>query len=311
MVKWTEPVAGHEVRVPGSISNLGPGFDTLSLAVQLYIRVRIVQVRSDAPGTLTCDFAGGRVPEENRIEAAFRRAQEAFGPAPRGLRVSVESDIPFRAGLGSSGAATIAGIRLYESLTASRASDEWLPIACALEGHPDNAAAALLGGMTSSCQHPDGRVTARSWPWPPAIRLVVATPHVEVVTMDARRVLPRDIPMEDGVYNLQRALLLMHALRTGNVADVRDALGDRWHQPFRARLVPGLNEALALDHPSLLGVCLSGAGPSVVGFTTDGEADVVGLFENLYRTLRVPCTIRALAPHQSAAAPTAVAEADP
>ena len=303
MATWTEPVAGHEIRVPGSISNFGPGFDALSLAVQLYVRVRIVEVRRGSPGALSCDFIGGPISGENRIEAAFYRAQETFGAAPRGLHVTIETDIPNRAGLGSSGAATIAGLRLYEALTAPRPPDEWLPLACALEGHPDNAAAALLGGLTSSCQHDDGRVTARSWPWPAGIRLIVATPHVEVATADARRVLPRDIPLGDGVYNLQHALLLLHAIRTGNTADFRDALHDRWHQPFRAPLVPGLVEALALEHPSLLGVCLSGAGPSVVALAVERENDIVRLLEDLYQSLRVPCTVRTLAPHQPAVAP--------
>ena len=297
MAQWTEPIAGREIRVPGSISNFGPGFDALSMAVQLYLRVRIVDVKTQSPGTLSCDFAGGTVPGENRIESAFCRAQERFGLAPRALRVTVDTEIPFRAGLGSSGAATVAGLRLYEAVTAPRPPDEWLPLACELEGHPDNAAAALLGGMTSSCQHDDGRVTARSWPWPAGVRMVVATPHVEVATSDARSVLPRDIPMGDAVYNLQHALLLLHAFGTGNTADFRAALRDRWHQPFRAALVPGLTEALTLEHPSLLGVSLSGAGPSVVAFTTGGESAIVKLLQDLYRSLHVPCTVRPLAPH--------------
>jgi homoserine kinase len=297
VAKWAELVAGREIRVPGSISNFGPGFDALSMAVQLYLRVRVIDVKTRSPGTLSCDFMGGSVPGENRIESAFCRAQETFGVAPRALRVTVDTEIPYRAGLGSSGAATIAGLRLYEAVTAPRSPDEWLPLACELEGHPDNAAAALLGGMTSSCQHEDGRVTARSWPWPAGIRLVVATPHVEVATADARRVLPRDIPMGDAVYNLQHALLLLHAFGTGNRADFRAALRDRWHQPFRAPLVPGLAEALTLEHPSLLGVSLSGAGPSVVAFTTGGEQEIVRLLEDLYRSLHVPCTVRPLVPH--------------
>jgi len=300
VAKWTEPVVGREIRVPGSISNFGPGFDALSLAVQLYLRVRIDDVKTQSPGTLSCNFIGGSIPGENRIESAFCRAQETFGLAPRALRVTIDTDIPYRAGLGSSGAATVAGLRLYEMVTAPRPPDEWLPLACELEGHPDNAAAALLGGMTSSCQHDDGRVTARSWLWPAGIRMVVATPHVEVATSDARSVLPRDIPMRDAVYNLQHALLLLHAFGSGNAADFRAALRDRWHQPFRAPLVPGLAEALTLEHPSLLGVSLSGAGPSVVAFTTDGELEIVWLLEDLYRSLHVPCTVRTLAPHQPA-----------
>lgn len=296
----SDAVRGREIVVPASISNLGPGFDTLSLAVQLYLRVRILDVLPGAPDTLHCEIAGRPLVGENRITAAFAHARSVIGlPAP-GLRVEARSDIPLRAGLGSSGAAVVAGLRLYEAVTAPRAADDWLRLGAALEGHPDNAAAALLGGFTVSCQHADGRVTARSSEWPAGIELVVATPDVEVATADARRVLPQTIPFEDAVFNLQHALLLLHAVRGGDPEDLREALRDRWHQSVRAPFVPGLSEALALEHPALLGVCLSGSGPSVVAFTRE-SALVVGLLRNLYETLDVPCTVRALAVHPPAA----------
>ena len=289
-----DAVVGREIVVPGSISNLGSGFDALSLAVQLYLRVRILDVLPDAPDTLHCQIVGRPITGENRMATAFARARVVSGvPAP-GLRVEVRSDVPFRAGLGGSGAATVAGLRLYEAVTGPRAAEAWLRLACEIEGHPDNAAAALLGGMTVSCQHADGGVTARSCAWPSEIGLVVATPHVEVATEDARRVLPRTIALRDAVFNLQHALLLLHAVSSGRPEDLREATRDRWHQAVRAPLVPGLTEALALEHPALLGTCLSGSGPSVVAFTTE-SAVVVELLRNLYETLCVPCSVRVLA----------------
>jgi homoserine kinase len=287
-----------EVAVPGSISNLGPGLDALSLAVQLYLRVRIVEVRPEAPDTLSCDFGDRPIAGTNLVEAAYRQARAACGvPAP-GLAVEVRSDIPLRAGLGSSGAATVAGLRLYELMTGAREIENWLRLACRLEGHPDNAAAALLGGLTVSCQHGDGRVTARTSAWPEEIRLVVATPHLEVATGVARSVLPATIAFEDAVFNLQHALLLVHAVRSGQPQDLREALRDRWHQSARATLVPGLTEALALDDPALLGVCLSGSGPSIAAFAGDGVSVVTELLTDLYERISVPCTIRVLAAHQ-------------
>ncbi|MEX1127549.1 MAG: homoserine kinase [Vicinamibacterales bacterium] len=289
-----DAVAGREIVVPGSISNLGSGFDALSLAVQLYLRVRILDVLPDAPDTLQCQVVGRPITGENRISTAFARARAVSGvPAP-GLRVEVRSDIPLRAGLGGSGAATVAGLRLYEAVTEPRAAEDWLRLGCEIEGHPDNAAAALLGGLTVSCQHADGPVTARSCAWPSEIRLVVATPHLEVATEDARRVLPESIPLRDAVFNLQHALLLVHAVRSGRPEDLREALRDRWHQAVRAPFVPGLTEALALEHPALLGACLSGSGPSVVAFTKE-SAVIVELLRNLYETLGVPCSVRVLA----------------
>ena len=219
-------------------------------------------------------------------------------PAP-GLRVQVSSEIPQTAGLGSSAAAAIAGLRLYEAVTAPRPPEDWLAMATELEGHPDNAAAALLGGITVSCQREDGRIIARSSRWPEAVRLVVATPEVGLQTSHARRVLPDEVPLADAIFNLQRALLFVHALRSGRYDDLREAMKDRWHQPARAPLVPGLAEAIAFDDPAVLGVCLSGAGPSIVALATRRRREG-GLASRatMYRRLGLPCTIRTLSAHQ-------------
>ncbi len=289
---------GGEIIVPASTSNLGPGFDALSVALRLYTRVQVTDVRPSAPDTLETVFIDGPFRGENRIERAYRLARARFGVPVPGLRIEVRSDVPRQAGLGSSAAAAVAGFRLYEALTSRRAALEWLPLACEIEGHPDNAAAALLGGITTSCQHEDGRVTAHAWPWPALLRFVVATPHVPLATAQARRVLPQTVPLRDAVYNLQRALLLIRVLETGRYDELREALRDRWHQPFRAPLVPVLAEALALDHPAVLGVYLSGAGPSIVALSAGREEEVAAVLAALYDRVGVPCTIRTLDAHQ-------------
>jgi homoserine kinase len=291
-------LAGREIVIPGSVSNLGPGFDTLSVAVQLYLRLRIAAVHEHAPDTIETTFAGAAPGGENRIETAFRHARARIGRPAAGLAIEVSSDIPTRAGLGSSGAATIAGLLLYQLLTGPIEPADLLALATDVEGHPDNAAAALLGGLTVSCQRDDGRVIARAWPWPADVQLVVGTPGSELETAHARRVLPDTISMRDGVFNLQRALLLVHALQSGSYGDLREALRDRWHQPARAALVPGLPEALALDDPAVLGACLSGAGPSIVLFS-NGRAEQARMrLEEVYRGLGIPSTTRVLQVHQ-------------
>jgi homoserine kinase len=289
----------REIVVPGSISNLGPAFDALSVAVDLYLRVRVVERDAGAPDTLVTEFVGPPPAGENRVEVAFRAARERCGVATPGLRIQVCSEIPVRAGLGSSAAATVAGIRLYEAEASGAAGIDALAIAAAIEGHPDNAAAAVLGGLTVSCQHDDGRVTARSSRWPSELRFVVATPDLGVETSNARAVLPPTIGLRDAVFNLQRALLLMSALESGDHEHLREALRDRWHQPARAALVPGLADALAIDDPAVLGVCLCGSGPSIVALVTDGVARATELFEEVYRRIGVPCTLRTLRAHQS------------
>lgn len=288
----------RDIVVPASISNLGPGFDALAVAVQLYLTVRITDVRPDAPGDVEMVFLDEPPIGENRIAAAFERARAQGDGTTPGLRVEVRSEIPQRAGLGSSAAAAIAGVKLYDAVAATPAQDT-LTHASALEGHPDNAAAALLGGIACGCQRDDGRVVASAWRWPEAVRFVVATPAaVRVETGYARSVLPESIPMKDAVFNLQRALLLVRALESGRYDHIREAMRDRWHQPVRARLVPALSEALALEHPNLLGVCLAGSGPSVVALTLGHDEEIAGLIGSLYSRLDVPCTIRRLAAHQ-------------
>jgi len=290
---------GAEIVVPGSISNLGPGFDTLSVAVQLYLRVRILEVRPNAPDTLEVRFVGSAPAGENRIDTAWRLARRRLEvPAP-GLVVEASSEIPVRAGLGSSGAASIAGLRLYEAVTGARPSGGWLPVARELEGHPDNVAATLHGGLTLSCLEEDGIVLARSWHWPDDLRLVVVTPEVALETSFARRILPSTLSMEDAVFNLQRALLFVRALETGAYDDLLEAMRDRWHQPARAPHVPGLAEVLTMDHPDVLGACLSGAGPSVLALAREGrEAEVADALRALYDRLGVAHKIRVLRAHQ-------------
>jgi homoserine kinase len=287
------------VVVPGSISNLGPSFDALSVAVQIYLRAEVLDVAPSEPDTIAWEFEGQSPVGDNRIETAYRLARAHVGmPAP-GLRVRVTSDIPQTAGLGSSAAAAVAGLRLYEAATRPGPAEEWLALAARLEGHPDNAAAALLGGLAVSCQDGNGRIIARTSRWPDDLRFVVATPDVGLHTSHARKVLPTEVPLADAVYNIQRSLLFVRALESGRYEDLREAMRDRWHQPARAPLVPGLSEAMAFDDPSVLGVCLSGAGPSILALATAvGAPRAAALFDELYKRLGVTCTIRTLSAHQ-------------
>lgn len=300
---------GHEIVVSGSISNLGPAFDALSVAVDVYLRVRIDEVgpppmlpvvvpEAGSPGDArTALVIEGQVPAsgENRVATGFHRAAAHFGDMAPHARVHVTTDIPMKAGLGSSAAATVAGLRLYEALTQPRDPDVLMALATEVEGHPDNAAAALLGGLTLSCQCEDGRILTSAWTWPAEVRFVVATPETELETAFARKVLSPEISRADAIFNLQRALLLIRALETSRYDHLREALGDRWHQPARAQYVPGLAQALALDHPSVLGACLSGAGPSIALLVTDRHDEAADALRQIYDRLGVPCTVRTLA----------------
>ena len=150
---------------------------------------------------------------DNYVERSFRAVAEAEGTEFPSLSLEVRSDIPVQGGLGSSAAATVAGLLLYERLAGPREGRDLLTLATALDEHADNVAAALLGGLVTTCVADDGRVIARAVPWPDRIRFVVASPAVQLATSDSRRVLPDVVPRADAVFNLQRALLLVQALR--------------------------------------------------------------------------------------------------
>ncbi len=279
------------------MGNVGPGFDTLGLALALYMRVTVRRKIDDGQGRLVVHFAHERPVAQNGIARAFQHWPFRVARPPS-LEIDVVSDIPERAGLGSSAAAAVVGLRLRELCDGRRTVDELATAAAALEGHPDNAAAVLYGGLTSSRVAEDGGVIVARWRWPVAWRIVVATPHAQLATKESRRVLPLRVPLRDAVFNLQRVALLLHAAETRNASELMSSLQDRLHQPYREPLVPVLSRALSLRHPDVMGACLSGAGPSVAVFARRNPRGVERALTTLYRKEGVPCTVRVLRVHQ-------------
>ncbi len=284
-----------EISVPASLANLGPGFDTLAVAVQLYLR--LVVKRETGVNELKFRFVGCHLDGENYIERAFRFLASQRGGSFPSLTVDVHSAIPAKSGLGSSAAATVAGLRLYEAIAGPLSPQGLLNAACALEHHPDNVAAALLGGLTISCQLPDRSVIAVRMEWPESLEFLVLTPEFSLPTTESRKVLPKRIAREDAVFNLQRVALLLQSVQSGDLSLLREALHDRLHQPFRQQIVPGLERALALEHPDLLGVFLSGAGPSIVALVQQNFAAIEELLTETFRFTGIAFRIRRLRVH--------------
>jgi homoserine kinase len=291
----SEPV---EVAVPASVANLGPGLDVLAVALQLYLHLRAQRLPGDEKNELQFDFGGFKLDGENLIERSFRFMAAREGLDFPSLSVEVRSEIPSRSGLGSSAAATVAGLRLYDALFGPCPMQELLNVACELEGHPDNAAAALLGGLTTSCELQDS-VIAISMPWPEGISFLVLTPDLGLDTALSRRALPKQLRREDAVFNLQRVALLVQAVQNREYSLLREALRDRCHQPFRLMLVPGLEQLLELEHPDLLGVCLAGAGPSILALAEKNADAIRELLVRAYQPLGIPFTVRTLRAYQN------------
>lgn len=287
----------HAVVVPGSVANLGGGFDTLGVAVELYLRARIVDVRDDGSGTLTVVRSTPAVRGQNALERGYATVATRTGRRAPAVTVDVESDIPMAAGLGSSAAATVAGIRIFEQVTGPLTDEQLLGAATEVEGHADNAAPALFGGLTSVMERAGQDPVAVQWSWPEDLRLVVATPAAGLATAKARAALADMVPRRDAIFNLQRVLAFVHALQSRNFGALRDAVQDRWHQPARAALVPLLNEVLALDDPDVFASFLSGAGPSVAVLASRNLDRVSQMLETMYERAGVAATVRVLGVH--------------
>jgi homoserine kinase len=254
-----------DVRVPATSANLGPGFDVLGLALGLYNEIAYeeaerVSVTIEGEGAGRLDTGGGNV-----VARAARMAYEAAGRPFHGAAIRCVNRIPPARGLGSSAAAWVGGlIAANATLGSPLDRDAVLALACHAEGHPDNVAAALLGGLTVSCAAGD-RVIAVSLSLPTEVGWVAIVPEAESSTRDARAVLPDTVTRADAVFNLQRMGLLLAGLVSGRVDVLGVAMEDRLHQPHRQALFPWMEAVrrAAVD-AGALGCVLSGAGPSLL-----------------------------------------------
>jgi len=264
------------VRVPATSANLGPGFDALGLALALYNEV-VAEERDGV--TVTIDGEGAdRLARDahNVVARGVRLAYEAAGRPFKGCALACVNRIPAARGLGSSAAAWVGGLAAGNALLGSPLSrDALLGLAARAEGHPDNVAAAVFGGLTVSCGTPQG-VTAVTLPVPKNLAWVVLVPEVTSATAEARALLPRSVPREDAVFNVQRVALLLAGLQTALPAALSVALEDRLHQPYRLKLFPWMpTVAAAARAAGALGCVLSGAGPSLLA-VVDGDGRAVG-----------------------------------
>ncbi|MDT8901210.1 homoserine kinase [Anaeroselena agilis] len=267
------------VRVPGTTANCGPGFDTVGIACTIYNDLTLTL--SEKPGftlAVTGEGADG-IPnnERNIAYQAVSAVLNKVGVTSPGITIAMHNNIPLARGLGSSAAAIVGGLVAANAATGGKlGKDELLVLATALEGHPDNVAPAIFGGITVSFTAGGTPETLRFNP-PDPLRLVVAVPDFGLSTKAARQVLPKTVPYADAVFNVSRAALLVGALCQGRLDLLRFALEDRLHQPYRAKLIPGMDEVLAAAQANgALGAAISGAGPCLIAFAHRETSAAIG-----------------------------------
>ncbi|MBP3961390.1 homoserine kinase [Paenibacillus lignilyticus] len=255
------------VKVPASTANLGPGFDTLGMALSLYTWIEMT-IPSDGSTVIELHgdgLEGIPTDKSNLIYKVAQQVFEAAGAEVPELQIAMYSDIPLTRGLGSSASAIIGALTCANALIGNPLSDDALfQIASELEGHPDNVGASLFGGIVVSAW--DGSRAEKVRIEPHAdLDVLVAIPSFQLSTEKARHALPTQISMKDAVFNVGSSSLLVAAFASGNLDLIAFAMRDRLHQPYRAALVPGMEEILdqATEHGAL-GVALSGAGPTLL-----------------------------------------------
>lgn len=272
-----------KVRVPASSANLGPGFDTLGLALGLYLECRFRESDRLLIRASGRDAELISLGEDNLIwQTALAVARDTHSVLPP-IELDIRNDIPIGKGLGSSAAALTAGVVIADKLLGLG----WKPLrildeAARIEGHPDNVAACVLGSIVASAIDSGGVARAVRLELPAKFGIAVVVPDFVLSTEKARLALPDCYSRSDTIFNVQRAALLVAALATGTTSAFPTALEDTIHQPYRTPLVPGLDEILKLRAPGLLGCALSGAGPSILVFYERGWEQVCDLVRQIF-----------------------------
>jgi homoserine kinase len=253
------------VKIPASTANLGPGFDTLGMALSLYAWVSMSASEKTKITLLGDNLTGVPLDKSNLVYEVAQAVFHKAGIEQKELDITIRSDIPLTRGLGSSAAAIVGALVAANTLIGSKLTDDELfQMATALEKHPDNVGASLFGGLIVAAWDGVRAEYIRMDP-PAGLDVLVVIPEFELSTKKARNVLPEQIPLSDAVFNVSHSSLLTAALAMGRLDLLRYALRDKLHQPYRAALIPGMTTILqdASKHGAL-GAVLSGAGPTLL-----------------------------------------------
>ena len=264
-----------KVLVPATTANLGPGFDCLGMALALYQEIELTEIPHGLE--IVIDGEGAAELSHDASNLILRSAQRVFdrvGYVPAGLCLRSINRIPMMGGLGSSSAAIVGGLVAANQLTHNQlTSSQLLDLAIEIEGHPDNVAPALLGGLVIVAADDNGPIVDRVDV--PDLTVVVINPDLRVATKTARRILPTHIPRADAIFNAGRVALVTLALSRGDLDLLGRAMDDRLHQPLRKHLIIGYDMVLAAAKSAgAAAIAISGSGPSLIAFAYDRHAEI-------------------------------------
>lgn len=265
------------VRVPATSANLGPGFDTLGMALDLYLDIEI-ELSYGMNDVIYLN--GGRaqprnIPAEKLVAKAMQLVFEKVGREIPPLRVKIHNEIPIGCGLGSSAAAIIAGLSAANFMIGQKYSRQQLmQWALQMEGHADNIVPAMVGGLTTTMVY-EGQVYYQRLAIPDVIQVVAAVPDFMLSTEESRAILPENVNLKDTISNLQRACYLLASIYNADTRNIHMAMDDMIYQPLRKQLIPGFESVFEMAADAgALGVALSGAGPTIIAFCTGNEGQI-------------------------------------
>ncbi len=304
------------VKVPATIANIGPGFDCLGMAIPIYNTITIeetvlpgtgieINVISEDEAVDELSIEHMELNENSLVYKAVELLYNSIGQTPAELKINIHSNIPIARGLGSSASVIVGGLLAANELLGNPADEAaLLSIATEVEGHPDNIAPAILGGLVISSQEDDCTVIYSKLDWPEEWTLTVCIPEYELPTEISRSVLPAEVPMSDAVFNAKRMAMFVSAVNKKDPELMKFALQDRLHQPYRMKLVPGLEKIMTnLKHEeNVLGCVLCGAGPSILVVSYKNNIDKIhNIVKQTWADLNVKAEIKTVTVENSGA----------
>ncbi len=304
------------VKVPATTANLGPGFDCMGMALPIYNTVTIeetvlpgtgveINIISENESVNDLSIEHLELNENSLIYKAVELLYNSIGQTPSELKINIHTGIPIARGLGSSASVIVGGLIAANELL-GRPADETalLSIATEVEGHPDNIVPAFVGGLVLASQEDDCSVIYRKLDWPEDWVITLCIPEYELSTEISRSVLPKEVPMADAVFNAKRLAMFVEAVNKKDANLMKLAMQDKLHQPYRMKLVPGLEKISEnLRHEeNVLGCVLSGAGPTILIVSHKNNLDRIhNIVKETWNNLNIKAELKVVNVEQNGA----------